>query len=64
MFLQDKLREQLPTPLKEIAIIVMPHRSPEPAEVTFAAHGRWVELKIDPDAGLTERQLVHLSASL
>jgi hypothetical protein len=49
MFLEDKLREQLPRRLQQIDILVMPYLSWEPALVIFKASGRSVEFEVDPE---------------
>jgi hypothetical protein len=66
MFLEDKLREQLPRGLRQIEIWVwdMPHLDWEPTLVIFSANGRCVKFEVDPEAGLTCVQIAHLCATL
>jgi hypothetical protein len=60
MFLEDKLRGQLPRQLQQLDIVVMPYLSWEPALVIFKANHRSVEFKVDPEAGLTDVQIAQL----
>jgi hypothetical protein len=60
MFLEDKLREQLPRQLQQIEILVVPNLFWEPNLVIFRANGRSVEFEVDPEAGLTDVQIAQL----
>ena len=63
MFLDDKLREQLPRQLQRVDILVMPYLAWERATVIFKAHGIEVDLKVDPETGLTDLQIAQLCAT-
>ena len=44
--------------------MIMPYLDGEPADVTFKAHGRAVELTVDSETGLTDLDIARLCAQL
>jgi hypothetical protein len=65
MFLEGKVRKQIPRQLQEINILVMQHPYWEQlALMIFRANGRCVKFEVDPEIGLTDVQIADLCVRL